>query len=130
MPLRYELEPTQFVLRVYDDDGDSYVASATIRIYGDRAWMSQISSPRLYQAMPEYFEDLLDRLNVVSLEGYMSKTHARAVRLASRGWAKFEITHMGKCAGREMPWVRISRLEAQRKSDETLLVDAGIPASD
>ena len=109
--LRYELEATQYVVRVYEEDrSEAYVASAVIRVYGDRGWISSISSPKLYAALPRYFNELLDRLGVVALEGYMAQAHARAVRIASRSWAKFEITHTGECAGRKMPWVRLSRL--------------------
>ena len=112
--LRYEIEPTQFVLRVYDDKSqDNYVASALIRTYGDRAYMSSISSPRLFDAMPQHFDDLMERLGLVTLEGYMTKAMARAVRMASRGWALFTVTHTGMCAGRQMEWVVIGRLPRQ-----------------
>lgn len=107
--MRYELEPTQFVLRAYEGSDENYIASATIRVYGDRAWVSQISSPRLFEAMPAYFDQFMSRLGVKSLEGYMSKAMARAVRMACRKWADFKITHEGECAGRTMPWVVLSR---------------------
>jgi hypothetical protein len=107
--VRYELEPNQFVLRVYDKDQTNYVASALVRVYGDRAWVSSISSPLLFKALPEHFNDLLDRLKVVCLEGPMSRAMARAVRIASRDWAKFEILRSSICAGREMPWVVLSK---------------------
>lgn len=107
--MRYELEPNQFVLRVYDGSDENYIASATVRTYGDRGFVSQISSPRLFEAMPAYFEQFMDRLGVKTLEGYMSKAMARAVRIASRKWAQFSITHEGDCAGRTMPWVVLKR---------------------
>lgn len=107
--MRFELEPTAYALRVYDAHAENYVAVATVRVYGDVGWMSSISSPRLFEALPEHFESLLDRLGVRTLEGYMSKAMARAVRMASRNWAVFEIKHYGQCAGREMPWVVLSR---------------------
>jgi hypothetical protein len=31
------------------------------------------------------------------------------VRIASRDWAKFEILRSSICAGREMPWVVLSK---------------------
>ena len=107
--MRYELEPIEYALRVYDAHEDNYVAVALVRRYGDRAWVSSISSPRLFTAMPEYFDAFMDELGAVTLEGYMSKAMARAVRIMSRGWATFNITHYGKEAGREMPWVVIGR---------------------
>jgi len=109
--MKYEVEPTQYALRVYEDDAtEDYCAVATIRVYGDRGWMSSISSPKLYRALPEHFAGLMDKLGLLTLEGYMSKAHARAVRMSCKTWAKFEITHYGDCAGRQMPWVVISRL--------------------
>ena len=112
MNLRYEVEPTQYVVRVYDESSpDNYIASATVRVYGDRGWMSQISSPKLFEALPKYFEDLLTNLNIVTLEGYMSKAMARAVRMKAHSWATYEVTHTGNCAGRDMPWVVLSPLK-------------------
>lgn len=112
MNLRYEVEPTQFVVRVYDESSpDNYIASATVRVYGDRGWMSQISSPKLFEALPKYFDDLCNKLNIVTLEGYMSKAMARAVRMKAHSWATYEVTHFGNCAGREMPWVILSPLK-------------------
>ena len=110
MPARYEIEPTQYVIRVYSDDATDYVASATLRVYGDRAWMSQISSPKLYGPLFADLNAIMDKLGIVTVEGYMSDAHARATRMAARGHAQFEITHRGTCAGRQMPWVIIRRL--------------------
>lgn len=110
--MKYELEANQYVLRIYEDDAEeTYVAVAQVRVYGDRAWVSSISSPLFYKAMGQYFNEWLDKLGVVCFEGYMSKAHARAVRMACRTWGKFEITHYGGCAGRQMPWVVVSRLD-------------------
>jgi hypothetical protein len=105
--MRYELEPNQFVLRVYDKHPENYVATALIRVYGDRAWVSSISSPRLFDAIAEHFISFLDELNVVSLEGYMSRTMARALRIKAKGWATYEETDHGTCAGRVMSWIRL-----------------------
>ena len=113
--MRYELEPIEYALRVYDEHPDNYVAVALVRRYGDRAWVSSISSPKLFLVITHgQFESFLEELGVVTLEGYMSKAMARAVRMASRGWAKFEITHYGAEAGREMPWIVISRMDGSR----------------
>lgn len=111
--MRFELEPIAYALRVYDQHPENYVATALVRVYGDRAWVSSISSPRLFEALPEHFNALLAQLGAVTLEGYMSKAMARAVRIASRGWARYEETHVGQCAGRSMPWVVLSRKAGQ-----------------
>jgi hypothetical protein len=116
--LRYEIDANQYVLRVYDESSpDNYIASAIVRVYGDRGWVSSISSPRLFEALPEYFNQVMEKLKIVTMEGYMSKAMARAVRMSSRTWAKFEITHYGQCAGREMPWVKLSKLENEGSKD-------------
>jgi len=113
--LRYELEPIEYALRVYDEHADNYVAVALVRRHGDRAWVSSISSPKLFWIVTHgQLESLLEELGVVTLEGYMSKAMARAVRMASHGFAKFEITHYGSEAGREMPWIVISRMDDSR----------------
>jgi hypothetical protein len=105
--MRYEIEPNQYVLRVYDEHPQNYVATALVRVYGDRAWVSSISSPRLFDALQEHFVSFLDKIGVVSLEGYMSKAMARALRIKSKSWALYEETDHGMCAGRVMAWVRL-----------------------
>lgn len=109
--MRYEVEPTAYVLRVYDEDATNYVASATIRVYGDRGWVSSISSPQLFKALKEHFVEFMEQLDLATLEGYMSDAMATALQMKARGWAKFEISHYGICAGRRMPWVVLSKLE-------------------
>ena len=112
--MRYELEPIEYALRVYDAHSENYVAVALVRRYGDRAWVSSISSPKLFWIITHgQLESLLQDLGVVTLEGYMSKAMSRAVRMASRDLAKFEITHYGQEAGREMPWVVISAKDGE-----------------
>lgn len=122
MNIRFEIGPNQYALRVYDVDGhpDDYVAGATIRTYGDRGWMSQIVGRGFYDALREHFEEILDQCQCATLEGYMTDAHARLLKRLCRNRAAFGITHRGQCAGREMPWVVLSRLER-------IDFDAGIP---
>ncbi len=108
--MKYEIEANSFVIRVYgDDDSNNYVASAQIRKYGDRGWMSSINGKAFFLALREHFEEILDVIGVDTLEGYVMDSMARLMRIACRGRAHFEITHRGICAGREMPWVVFSR---------------------
>lgn len=107
--MRYELEPMQFALRIYDQHEDNYVAVATIRTYGDRAWISGISSPRLFD-MFDKLPELMARLQVKSLEGYMTDTMARAMRIASHGRARVDTREEGECSGRTMTWIRVEAL--------------------
>jgi hypothetical protein len=110
--VRYEVEPITYVVRVYDDDRpDDYVASAMVRKYGDRGWMSSITSPRLFEAVAEHFAEFLDKLGVVAVEGYMSEPMARALRMRAHQFADFYIARRGICAGRTMPWVVLSKME-------------------
>ena len=112
--MRYEVEPITYVVRVYDDDRpDDYVASAMVRKYGDRGWVSSISSPRLFEGIADHFNAFLDELGVVCVEGYMSEPMARAVRIKSRGWADYYVARRGLCAGRTMPWVVLTKLEKE-----------------
>jgi hypothetical protein len=116
--VRYEVEPITWALRVYDDartNDDDYIASALVRKYGDRGWMSSISSPRLFDALatPGQFAEFLDRLGVVCVEGYMSESMARALRMAASrySWCDFYVARRGLCAGRTMPWVVLKKFE-------------------
>lgn len=114
--MRYEVEPITWALRVYDEaraNPDDYIASALVRKYGDRGWVSSISSPRLFDAIGDHFNALLEQIGVVCLEGYMSEVMARALRIqaSKHAWCEFYIARRGICAGRTMPWVVLSKLE-------------------
>ena len=116
--MRYEVEPITYVVRVYDDDRpDDYVASAMIRKYGDRGWVSSITSPRLFDALKEHFSEFLDKLGIVAVEGYMSEPMARALRMKAPQWAEFYIARRGICAGRTMPWVVLSKLDNEEERE-------------
>ena len=109
--MHYEIEPNQYAIRVFEDEAhpDTYSASALLRTYGDIGFISSISSPKFFLAI-DNLENLMARVGITSLEGYMTKAMARACRMGCKGKANYEITHYGKCAGRELPWVKISAL--------------------
>jgi hypothetical protein len=110
MALRCEVEPNQFVLRVYGGSHpDNYIASALIRTYGDRGFMSSIIGERFYQAMREHLDEIMAKVGTRTLEGYMTKAHARLLRISLRGRFAVQIQDKGQCAGREMPWVVVSK---------------------
>lgn len=123
--MRYEVEPITWALRVYDEartNDDDYIASALVRKYGDRGWMSSISSPRLFDALsvPGAFDEFLDRLGIVCVEGYMSESMARALRMQAskqKDWCDYYVARRGLCAGRTMPWVVLSKLENVNADD-------------
>lgn len=109
LELPFEVEPTQFAVRIYGEHRDDYIAGCTVRRYGDRGWMSQIIGPKFWTAMRVHFPDVMRACRVRTMEGYMTKAHARLVRMALRGSElKFDIGHEGECAGRTMPWVIVS----------------------
>jgi hypothetical protein len=113
--VHFEIEPNQYVVRVYGDDKDNYIASAQIRKYGDRGWMSSIVGKEFFFVLRDHFNEILEQVGVETLEGYVMDSMARLMRLSCRGRAKFEITHYGMCAGRRMPWVVFSKLEGVSK---------------
>ena len=109
--MRYEVEPNQFIIRAYEEGEDyTYVASAIIRKYGDRGWMSSISSPKLFKLIIEHMDSVFDDCGVTTFEGYMNPAMARALRIGVKNKAKFSISHWGVCSGRKMPWVILSKL--------------------
>lgn len=106
MTLKYEVEVNQFVIRVYDETHkDNYIASALVRKYGDRGWMSSIVGEKFYEALKNHLPEVLEQCQVRTLEGYMTAAHARLLRMALREHGRVTISHWGECAGRSMPWV-------------------------
>ena len=108
--VRWEVEPIHYVVRLYHPSHpDNYIANAHVRIYGDRGWMSNIIGASFYDVLADNVPALLKACGGIrTLEGFMTKVHARALRMRLRGKAKVEVTHTGMCAGREMPWVVVS----------------------
>jgi hypothetical protein len=111
---RIEIQPNQFSVRAYEKSrGDmSYVVSATIQTYGCVGWMRQISNPLFFDLLLPRLGDMLKQTGVDSLEGPMNPAMARALRMKARGLAKVTIMKTCECAGRNMPWVKVERLDA------------------
>jgi hypothetical protein len=108
--MKFEIEPNQYVIRVYDDEHpDNYVASALIRVYGDRGWMSSIIGPHFYELLRDHLNEILDKVGVRTLEGYVTESHARLMRMMCRGHATFQVAGEGRNAGRQMVWVIFSK---------------------
>jgi hypothetical protein len=105
--MRYEIEPTAYAIRVYEDSSDQYVAVAQARIYGDRCWISSISSPKFFTVGTELLFKAMDELGVLTLEGYMSRVMSRALRMSLKSLVT--ISHKGTCAGREMDWIIVTK---------------------
>lgn len=110
MAYRFEVSANEYVVRIYDEEAhsnDNYISSAMIRCYGDRGWMSCITGAGFYTCIKakKNLEHLMKHCGVVTLEGYVTDAHARIMRAELRHVATVDISHRGKCAGRDMPWV-------------------------
>lgn len=104
----FEVDPRQFSVRVYDQDDVNYDSSCQVFRYGDRGFMYSINGDHGFYKMwvkPGALTSLLAQLKVRTLEGYVTRAHARLMRLALRGVGRVEIVHEGGMAGREMVWV-------------------------
>jgi len=110
--MSFELEPNQYVVRIYDEQHtDNYIASALIRTYGDRGFMSSISGLGFYDGLVFHIEAMMKQLKVETLEGYMTPSHARLLRMRLHSADSGDVTvseTVGKCAGRTMPWVVVT----------------------
>lgn len=112
MKLRYEIDPHGYALRVYSDRSDiDYIASCVVQTCGSDAWVTNVSSPLVFDAVLDNLEDIMVTLGVERLLGTMNPAMARALRMKVRGRAKFTQEAPQLYAGRMLPWVSISRLE-------------------
>lgn len=112
--MKYELEPVQFAVRVYDDDEHKYIAAGNIFKCGESAYIFGASSPRLFQALAGNFEKVMKELGVKYFEGYMTDAMARALRMATRTFAKLEVYERGLCSGRMLSRVKLSKLRGDQ----------------
>jgi len=107
---RIETIPRLHSVVIYDElHPVNYFSSCQIFQYGDIGLMFTINGPRFYDAMaaPGALSNLLTRLGIVALEGYVTPSHARLMRFALRRVATVEDLHPGAMAGHEMVWVRV-----------------------
>jgi hypothetical protein len=113
--LRIEYENSEVTLRVYGGHPDNYVAFARISVEGDRGILKNAIGTDFFVALSGSFEEILERCNVRTLEGYVTPVRARMLRMQARGRAEFEQLHTGISNGREMVWVVLSRLTRGEK---------------
>lgn len=100
--------PRQYSVVVFDGpDSVNYVSSCQVFRYGDVGCMYTINGGRFYDALADraMLETLMGNMGVSTLEGYVTKSHARLMRIMLRDSATVEIRHTGQMAGHEMVWV-------------------------
>lgn len=109
-----------FAVRVYDPKrrkaiaqaAHDYVAVALARMYGGVCWVSQISSPRLFDAMRESLPEIMAAVGATVIEGPMSEPMYRALREKLSGIAEVDIARWVKYEGHgRLPWVQVRLLD-------------------
>lgn len=106
--MHFKVIPRQDTVLVFDDgDPLNYVASCQVWKYGDKGIMHTINGNRFYELMAELGGDVLERLGVETLEGYVTPAHARLMRIALKRVATVSVAHRGRMAGHDMVWVVI-----------------------
>lgn len=108
---RVETIPRLHSVVIYDEDHPvNYIAVCQVFCYGDVGLMFSINGPRFYDAMTRdgAFNNLLERLELRTLEGYVTPSHARLMKYALRRVAVVEEIHPGRMAGHDMVWVKVS----------------------
>jgi hypothetical protein len=105
--MRFEILDRQKSVLVFDDESTEYCASCQVFKYGDRGFMYNINGRQFYELWrePGTLKDLLFRLGVGSLEGYVTEAHARLMRAALRHVGAVTIESHGTMNGHPMVWV-------------------------
>ena len=108
--MRVECTPRQYSVRVYDEGKETnYSSSCQVFRYGDRAELYSIIGKGFYAAMPLIFAEV-EKEGCKTLEGYVSKPHARLLRMKGSLWGlTAEITGEGEFDGHNLVWVVVKR---------------------
>jgi hypothetical protein len=105
---RFQVIPRTHSVAVFDEKNPvNYLASCQIAQYGDVGWMFSINGKYFYDAFsqPGLAKELMEKVGVKTLEGYVVPSHARLMRIALRDACTVEIKQRGEMAGHEMVWV-------------------------
>lgn len=106
-----EASAMMFSVRLYDADNPTdYVSSFQVFKYGDTGLAYAITGPGFYRLLPSLLPKVFKDLDLVSLEGYVTKAHRRAMAYLLRDVATVSVVRAGHCAGRDMVWVRVTLL--------------------
>lgn len=102
----HELINRQTSVVLFKEPGDvNYIASCQVFIYGDVGLMYSINGSSFYDYWKDNFSKLLKELNVTSFQGYVTKAHARLMKIALRSVATVEVLWEGEMKGEGMVWV-------------------------
>lgn len=118
--MRVEISPRQYSIRIYHkDEPEKYdIASCQVFVYGDKGFIYSLHGPGFYQAFPQVIEEI-QKLGIKSLEGYVSKSHARLLRMQQGLLAQYGceliLGEEGILDGHPLVWITVQRI---RDNDE------------
>ena len=107
--ITFEIAPMVFSVRIYGErNRDDHVSSFQCFKYGDVGLAYAITGAGFYGLLPTLIGKIFRELQVSSLQGYVTKAHHRAMAFKLRGLATVAVLWTGRCAGREMLWVKVT----------------------
>lgn len=124
--MHFKIIERQASVLVFENEADvNYVASCQVFQYGDVGIMYGINGRKFYELMAVHGAQVMAQLRVKSLEGYITPSHARLMRIALRRVADVTEAHEGMMAGHHMVWIVIKpkgsdHLLAHADPEETL----------
>ncbi len=104
--LHIEVESKLQQVRIYERRGnpDNYKSAFQIFEYGDRGMAYSINGDGFYMAR-KHLAELMRRLGLATLEGYVSDAHAKLITRMLRDTCTVTTPQRGECAGRDFPWI-------------------------
>ncbi len=103
----------------YEDDPEHYTSGgAQVFIYGDKGFMFGIFGKGFFKAFPADAVKFMTANGLSSLEGYMSPSNARSVRMSFRTHPEISV-HLGEPThvdGHKVIWVTVNKIS---KGDES-----------
>lgn len=119
--MKYKIVHRQDSVLAFDDeDPTNYVASVQVFKYGDKGIMYNLNGVRFYELLAEHGPAILKQLNVDTMEGYVTPSHARLIRAALRTMATVGLVHRGTMEGNEMVWISIRKKVPPKGSIEDI----------
>lgn len=107
----FEISPMTYAVRLYDGrNPDDYRSSFQVFKYGDVGMAFSITGPGFYAMIRSLLPQVFADLQITSLQGYVTPAHRRAMAFLLRGVADVSVLWPGRCAGRDMVWVRVTLL--------------------
>lgn len=93
MEIKYKIIDRQVSLHFYEDGSKYYKqGSCQLFLYGDYALMHSIQGDGFIAAAYIHLKEIMDTLKINTVEGYMSPSIARAVRMVFRDHPDFDVS--------------------------------------